>query len=85
MNTINWRKWLIGVGMSLVLSLCVAGSGLVAGMKWQAFIAVFCAAAVTHLTAWMKQHPIESIDLTKTGNGIAIPITERKHDEATMA
>lgn len=45
----------------MLLSIFVAGAGLVAGMKWQAFVAVFCAAAVTHFGAFLKDHPVEQI------------------------
>ena len=57
----NSKKWRIGLAVSLFFSLLTAGAGLSAGMKWQAFIAVFCAAAVTNLGAYLMKHPVESI------------------------
>lgn len=57
----SWRKWKLGVAVALFLSLLVAGSGLAAGMKWQAFIAVLCSAAVTHFGAFLKDHSVDSI------------------------
>jgi len=55
------KKWIIGAVASLVLSGFVAGSGLAADMTWKAFLAVFCAACLTHFGAWMKQNPPEQI------------------------
>ena len=31
-----WRKWKLGLAVSVILALLVAGSGLAAGMHWQA-------------------------------------------------
>lgn len=49
------------MGVSVVLSLLVAGSGVAAGMAWQAFVAVLCTALLTHLGAFLKDHPVDSI------------------------
>ena len=57
----NAKKWTIGIVVSFFFSMLTAGAGLSAGMKWQAFIAVFCAAAVTNLGAYLMKHPVESI------------------------
>lgn len=57
----NSKKWRIGFVVALVLSLLTAGAGLAAGMQWQAFVAVFCAAAVSNLGAYLMKHPVESI------------------------
>ena len=57
----SWKKWKIGVVVALVMSAFGAGAGLVAGMKLQAFVAVFCANCITHFAAFLKDHPIESI------------------------
>lgn len=56
------KKWLLGAIAALFLSLLVAGAGLAAGVTWQAFVAVFCAACVTHFGAWLKEHPIDKIE-----------------------
>lgn len=66
LKPISWRRWKLGCWVSLGLSLFVAGAGLVAGMRWQAFVAVFCAACVTHWGAWVQQHPVESITFGDT-------------------
>lgn len=57
----SWRRWKIGLVVTVILSLLVAGAGLTVGMKWQAFVAVFCAACVTHFGSFLKDHPVESI------------------------
>ncbi len=57
----NWKRWRIGLLVSCGLSLVVAGSGLVEGMKWQSFVVVLCTALVTHLGAYLKEHPVEQI------------------------
>lgn len=56
-----WRKWKLGIVVSIVLSLLVAGSGLAAGIKWQAFVAVLCTALLTHVGAFLKDHPVDAI------------------------
>lgn len=58
----SWRRWKLGVAVAVVMSLIVAGAGLVAGMHWQAFVAVFCAASATHLGTFLKDHPVEKIN-----------------------
>lgn len=57
----SWRRWKLGVAVAIMLSLFVAGAGVVANMGWKAFIAVFCAACVTHFGSFIKDHPVESI------------------------
>jgi hypothetical protein len=59
----------MGCLVSLVLSLFVAGAGLSAGASWKVFLSVFCSAALTHLGSWLKDHPVEQIDL---GLGAAV-------------
>lgn len=56
-----WRKWKLGVAVSVFLSLLVAGSGLSAGMQWRAFVAVLCTAMLTHLGTFLKDHPVDAI------------------------
>ena len=58
-----WSKWRMGCAVSLVLSLFVAGAGLSAGASWKVFLSVFCSAALTHLGSWLKDHPVEEVDL----------------------
>ena len=58
----NAKKWRIGFAVSLLYALLTAGAGLTAGMGWQAFLAVFCASAVTQLSAYLMKHPVEAID-----------------------
>jgi hypothetical protein len=53
----------MGCVVSLVLSLFVAGAGLSAGASWKVFLSVFCSAALTHLGSWLKDHPVEEVDL----------------------
>lgn len=62
----KWSRWKLGACVSLFLSALVAGSGVAAGMTWRQFIAVFCAAAVTHFGAFLKDHPVESITTDTT-------------------
>jgi len=57
----NWRAWKLGLVISLGLSALVAGAGLADGMTWHQFVAVFSAAALTHMGAFLKDHPVESI------------------------
>lgn len=62
LKLMNWKRWKLGVLVSLVLSLLVAGSALTAGATWQVFVATFCAAALTHLGAFLNEHPVEKIE-----------------------
>ncbi len=68
----NWKRWKIGLVVSCLLSLLVAGSGLAEGMTWRSFVAVLCTAMITHLGAYLKDHPVESVsfdaDQPKTQN-----------------
>lgn len=57
----NWKKWKIGLVVAVILGLLSAGAGLAAGMHWQAFIAVLCTSLTTHLLAFLKEHPVESV------------------------
>lgn len=70
----KWRAWKLGVVIAVAMSLLVAGSGLVHGMDWQAFLAVFCTACLTHLGTFLKDHPPDQISfdtetITKTTPG----------------
>lgn len=67
----SWRRWKLGMVVTVVLSLVVAGAGVAAGMKWQSFVAVFCTALLTHFGSFIKDHPVDQITfdtetLTKT-------------------
>ena len=44
----------MGMLVSAVASLLVAGAGLAAGMTWRQFVAVFCSAMLTHGAAYLK-------------------------------
>lgn len=55
------RKWKTGFNVALFFGLLTAGSGVVAGMHWQAFIAVLCTSLATNLSAYLMKHPIEEI------------------------
>lgn len=57
----NWKRWKIGAIVAIVLSFFCALSGLAAGMHWQAFLAVFGTALVTHFGSFIKDHPIDQI------------------------
>lgn len=57
----NWRLWKLGALVSLLMSLLVACAGLVEGMHWRGFLAVFGAAALTHFGAFIYQHPVDQI------------------------
>lgn len=61
----NWKKWKVGCVVSLFMSLLVAGAGYEAGMSLQAFLVVFCAAAVTHFGAFLHEHPVDQIDFNE--------------------
>jgi uncharacterized membrane protein YeiH len=76
----SWRRWKLGVLVSVVLSLFVAGAGLAAGMKWQAFISVLCTALVTHFGSFLKDHPIEQItwDTDQITKGTSVPAKEKE-------
>lgn len=62
--TFAWRKWKLGLVMAIVLALIVAGAGLNASMNFRAFIQVFCAALLTHLLAFLKDHPVDSVEFS---------------------
>ena len=62
----RWRAWRLGIIVSIFLSLLVAGAGLVAGMTWRMFAAVFCAACVTHVGAFLKDHPVDQVTFDDT-------------------
>jgi len=68
----NWRRWKLGVVVALVLSLLVAGAALTVGGTWQVFVSVFCCAGVTHLGAFLKDHPVEQIDFGGVGQAVAV-------------
>lgn len=62
----SWKRWKLGAAMAIFMSLLVAGSGLAAGMKWQAFVAVFCMACATHFGAFLKDHPPDAVSFGDT-------------------
>lgn len=66
MKGFTWRKWRAGLFIAIGLALTTAGAGLMAGMKWQAFVAVFCTAVPGFVGTYLKNHPIEDIDETKS-------------------
>lgn len=59
---LSWKKWIIGLSVAILFGLLTAGAGLVAGMTWQAFVSVLCAALATNLGAYMMKHPVESVE-----------------------
>lgn len=61
----TWRKWKLGLFIAILLSLLVAGSGLDSSWNWMSFVRVFCIACATHLGAYLKSHPVESIEDTR--------------------
>lgn len=57
----SWRRWKLGIVVAVGLSLLVAGAALEAGTSWRVFLQVFCVACLTHLGAFLKDHPPEAI------------------------
>ena len=53
-----WARWKLGLLWTIVLSVLVAGAGLAEGTTWRQFVAVLCAALITHMTAFLKDHPL---------------------------
>ncbi len=58
----TWRKWKVGLLISLVFGLLGACSGLTGSMDWRAFVAVLAVSTSTHLGAYLTNHPIEKIE-----------------------
>lgn len=75
----NWKHWKLGAVVSVLLSLFVAGAGLTAGMGWREFIAVFCAACITHFGSFLKDHPVKDISFETTT--VTKTVTEEKTKE----
>jgi hypothetical protein len=57
----TWKKWTVGIIVTVVFSLLTAGAGLSQGMSWQAFTAVLCTALLTNLGAYLMKHPVEAV------------------------
>lgn len=57
----NWRRWKLGLVISIACALFTAGAGLTAGMKWQAFVAVLSSALLSNLMNFLYRHPVETI------------------------
>lgn len=72
----NWKKWKIGLVISLALGVLTAGAGLADQMSWKSFVAVLCAAVLSNLFSFLKQHPIESVqdEDRRTGPGAIAPV-----------
>ena len=60
----NFKKWRLGLFLSIAKSLAVAGSTALAGGDWKVFMAAFCTALVATVESYLKQHPIEDISET---------------------
>ena len=61
-DKLTWKKWKIGLSVAVLFGLLSAGAGLVAGMQWQAFVAVLCTSLATHLGAYLMKHPVEAVE-----------------------
>jgi hypothetical protein len=63
MKSFTWRKWKLGFVIAIGAALLSAGAGGLAGMSgWKPFVAVICMSLITHLSTYLKNHPIEDID-----------------------
>lgn len=60
-DQISWKKWKIGLTLSIVFGLLSGCAGLAVGMSWQAFLAVVCTSLVTNMGAYLMKHPVENI------------------------
>lgn len=60
--SMTWKKWRVGLWLAILLGFLSAGAGLLAGMAWQAFVAVLCTSLLTHITAYLMKSPIEQVD-----------------------
>lgn len=62
----KWKQWKLGAIIAVILSCFVAGTGLATGITWQQFVAILCAALVTHFGAYIKDHPVDKIEFDTT-------------------
>lgn len=78
----SWRSWKLGILVALAMSLFVALAGLTAGMKWQAFLAVFGAGCLTHFGTFLKDHPVDQITFDTSASARASnPQVEKPQQE----
>lgn len=62
MPKITWKKWRVGLLVTILLGLLSGCAGLATGMSCQAFIAVVSTSLVTHIVAYLSKSPIEEIE-----------------------
>lgn len=58
----TWKKWRVGLLLSILLGVLSGCAGLAAGMSWQAFVAVVATSLVTHIAAYLSKSPLEDVD-----------------------
>lgn len=57
----NFKQWKLGIIVSGLKALLVAGSTALVGGDWKVFVAAFCASFAGLLESYLKTHPIEDI------------------------
>jgi len=58
----TWKKWRVGLLLTIGLGVLSGCAGLAAGMSWQAFAAVVATSLVTHITAYLQKSPLEDVE-----------------------
>ena len=76
----TWKKWRVGLLLTIFLGILSGCAGLAAGMKWQAFLAVVATSLVTHIGAYLSKSPLEDVEdgdiketISQFGNGPTPP------------
>lgn len=58
----NFKKWKLGLIVSIFKALLVSGSTALVGGDWKVFTASFCVSLAGLLESYLKAHPIEEIE-----------------------
>ncbi|MDE2100809.1 MAG: hypothetical protein KGL39_26420 [Patescibacteria group bacterium] len=62
MKKLTWKKWRVGLALSITLGCLSAGAGLAAGISWKGFTAVLCTSLLTHIGAYLTKSPLDQVD-----------------------
>lgn len=58
----TWKKWRVGLYLTIGIGILSAGAGIAADMTWRQFVALLCSSLLAGVTGYLSKSPLENVE-----------------------